>query len=450
MLRNCLVVATAVAANVVTTAHAAPRGRLLPSTTETTESTNGKPLRRSNHNMMRASRIPVVDGDYPDVIGVKPLPQEQEPIDASVYTPGDFRGNLRSNDSALRLCNGLSARVVATQGNVVPLANGSVSKVPFQSQPNGGAVFPKGHGGWVYVTNSRSASPLGRSSTDSSGGGVGALEFDIEGDLIGYERLLTGTLRNRGGGMTPWNTWITCEHWGCRQVDPTGEKEPAQTALGIIPDLAEFAFCESSDVPQFFLTQNDDSGVLTRFVPDENAMECYNQAKQEDRWCTLASGQHDFLVLHSDRTFSWSTEYDAAQASAFEHFRDAKSITVNDGKLYIVSKALNQVVCLNLDVLSYTITSRAAELEPLVGNSTFFFPEGPNVFGRDEMDKEKYFILFFTDALPSVETIGVVESPDQKHLYVSYQETGLIYDVQRIDSEPFQGPFVDINYLALV
>jgi hypothetical protein len=228
-------------------------------------------------------------------------------------------------------------------------------------------------------------------------------------------------------------------------VDPTGEREPEPTHLGILPNLGPFAFDENVSPPQFFVTQSEGDGVVTRFVPDEEALACY---ESEDKWCALESGQHDYLVLYSDRTFTWSTNYDAAKESAFVHFRDADAITVEDGKLYIVSKILNQVVRLDLFTMSYAITSRAAELQPLVGNSTFFFPEGPNVFGRD--DTGKYFILFYTDTLGSDETIGVVMSPDKNHLYVSYQESGLIFDVQRVDGEPFQGPYVDINYLTLV
>ena len=35
--------------------------------------------------------------------------------------------------------------------------------------------------------------------------------FCIEGGLVQYKALLTGTYWNYGGGLTPWNTWISCE-----------------------------------------------------------------------------------------------------------------------------------------------------------------------------------------------------------------------------------------------
>ena len=40
-------------------------------------------------------------------------------------------------------------------------------------------------------------------------GGVGALMFDVNGDVVQYKMLLKGTTRNCGGGQTPWNTWVS-------------------------------------------------------------------------------------------------------------------------------------------------------------------------------------------------------------------------------------------------
>jgi secreted PhoX family phosphatase len=63
-------------------------------------------------------------------------------------------------------------------------------------------------GGWIYVSNSES----------SSNGGVGAITFDSEGNVIGYQRILSGTRRNCGGGKSFFNTWLTCEEADGGQV----------------------------------------------------------------------------------------------------------------------------------------------------------------------------------------------------------------------------------------
>ena len=54
-----------------------------------------------------------------------------------------------------------------------------------------------------------------------------------------YKPLLRNTSRNCGGGLTPWNTWISCEEvrgGQCWQVDPNPNgvhhKNPKETLLG--------------------------------------------------------------------------------------------------------------------------------------------------------------------------------------------------------------------------
>ena len=54
-----------------------------------------------------------------------------------------------------------------------------------------------------------------------------------------YKPLLRNTSRNCGGGLTPWNTWISCEEvrgGQCWQVDPNPNgvhhKTPKETLLG--------------------------------------------------------------------------------------------------------------------------------------------------------------------------------------------------------------------------
>ena len=77
--------------------------------------------------------------------------------------------------NGLRLPDGFSSRIVATT-DIVPVAG---SSYPWHGLPDGGATFSMPGGGWVYVSNSE----LGPGE-----GGVGALEFSADGELVGSSR----------------------------------------------------------------------------------------------------------------------------------------------------------------------------------------------------------------------------------------------------------------------
>jgi len=53
---------------------------------------------------------------------------------------------------------------------------------------------------WIYVSNA-----------EVSNGGVGAITFNGNGDVIDYKMIMTGTSTNCGGGKTYWGTWVSCE-----------------------------------------------------------------------------------------------------------------------------------------------------------------------------------------------------------------------------------------------
>lgn len=111
------------------------------------------------------------------------------------YIPGDPGPRMEG----LLLSKGLTARLIATAGERVRLHNEQLSGDEFHDDPDGAAVFAAddGSGQWRYVSNSEQSA--------SETGGVGAITFDADGNVIGYERLLQGqTNRNCGGGKTYW------------------------------------------------------------------------------------------------------------------------------------------------------------------------------------------------------------------------------------------------------
>ncbi|WP_165831353.1 alkaline phosphatase PhoX [Abyssibacter profundi] len=119
-----------------------------------------------------------------------------------------------ANADGIQLPEGFSSRVVAVNRQP-PIA--SNPGYLWHTDPDGGACFRTDDGGWIYVSNAevRDASvALSREAAELLGGfrgGVGALRFDADGNLVDAYAIQTGTTTNCSGGATPWGTWINGE-----------------------------------------------------------------------------------------------------------------------------------------------------------------------------------------------------------------------------------------------
>ena len=131
-------------------------------------------------------------------------------------------GPLQAADAnGIQLPAGFSSRVVAVFNE--PPIPGNPTYL-WHSDPDGGATFRTDDGGWIYVSNAEvrdftssgglGGPPISREEAEALGqlgGGVGALRFDADGNLIDAYACQTGTTTNCSGGATPWGTWINGE-----------------------------------------------------------------------------------------------------------------------------------------------------------------------------------------------------------------------------------------------
>ena len=306
------------------------------------------------------------------------------------YSPGDFSNGTLSEDGVLILSNGLSCKRIATSGQPVQYANGSVSTELFHDQPDGAAVFSKDDGGWYYVSNAE----IDQLGTCWNCGGVGAIEFDANGDVIGYKRIASNLKKNCGGGATPWNSWISCEETKSDdyigkiyQVDPSGTRPHEVTAMGGLGWYESFTYDNSTSVPTFYVTRDTPYGALTRFTPNATGMACYNQVDDYDRWCTLNNGDIDYLVISGgpSGTFNWTTNETAARNSANTYYPSTEGIDAADGKVFFVSKTLKRLVILDLAQMTYTYSSTESGA----------FDQQPDQVGRLVEDDES--VLYFCE-----------------------------------------------------
>jgi hypothetical protein len=216
-------------------------------------------------------------------------------------------------------------------------------------------------------------------------------------------------------------------------------------------------------LPRFFMTRDHDNvGDVRRWTPDS--------VDWDDPWnILLGSGTLEFLVVEPDPnnadygTYYWTTDWSLASENHKNNFPNTEGIDVVGDSLYFVSKKSKSMFVLNLDDQTYHVMSTKTglfqgqpdqlirlfdqETIPTNENSVLYMTEdGGKYAGVHGRNSKGDFLTILESHEYSDETTGLAFSPDAKHMYVAYQDNGLLFDVSRVDGYPFNGITHNLKY----
>jgi len=328
-------------------------------------------------------------------------------------------GELQAPDAnGVMLPPGFIARVVARSGE----APVGLPGYTWHPAPDGGACFATPDNGWIYVSNSEMR---------SNAGGVGALRFNSNGDVIDAYSILANTSINCAGGATPWGTWLSCEEFALGQVyecDPFGRQ-----AARVRPALGSFkheAVAVDMANQCLYLTEDEPDGALYRFRPAQALPYLDGGELEVASINERADGSFiEWLPVSDPRARSVPTRKQQANAAIF---RGGEGIAMYAQKVYFTTKHDNRVWCYDassqrLDVLYDFATSA----EPILSgvDNVVITATGDVLVAEDAGDMQIVVLTPGNRIIPMVQIVGHATSeitgpafdPGYQRLYFSSQ-----------------------------
>lgn len=333
---------------------------------------------------------------------------------------GSIEGNAPDANGMI-LPEGFTSRIVAVAGEPV-----GDTDFEWHIFPDGAAIFAQDDGGWIHTVNSE--------VFVEGAGGVSAIRYDAEGNIVDAYPVLRGSQANCGGGPTPWGTFLSGEEvfatggflWEC---DPTGETEAqARAAMGIFPHEAAAVDPVREHV---YETEDMPDGRLYRFTPDS--------------YPDLGSGLLEVCTVAEDGGVTWTEVPDPSaaetptrqQVESSTPFLGGEGIWYHDGWIFFSTKFDNKIHGIDLVNQTHTLLYEAnpddveAETAVLSGVDNLTVDEGSgDIFvAEDGGNMEVVIITPEGEVAPFArlvgqdisEVTGPVFNPSRDRLYFSSQ-----------------------------
>ncbi|MCE3292708.1 MAG: Tat pathway signal sequence domain protein [Arthrobacter sp.] len=188
----------------------------------------------------------------------------------------------------LALPEGFSYKLLARSGQT------ATAEGVHPSDPDGMGVFDGPNGGSVLICNHENNGeepfpvPVVEALTydPGAGGGTSTLSVGADGNRVGQYTSLAGTNNNCAGGVTPWDTWLTCEETEARagsgtntqdhgyvfEVDPASREaniDHSAVPLKFLGRYSHEAVAIDPATTQIYLTEDagNPNGLYLRWTP---------------------------------------------------------------------------------------------------------------------------------------------------------------------------------------